>query len=150
MREWNEQGNPPDELPAGSIVPGDLLRHKDARVRLNAARQLIAANGAGPANTADSLARLLHDDDHAVRVTAAHGLIGLREKAVRPLLESLARDVQSVTLRGSAHRVLLALYEQGCLNSAETLVLHALEGPDPAAHVARALPAALHPVTPIK
>lgn len=138
MTDWNEEQNRLQELP-----------HHDARKRVDAVRQMIAAgkNGGGDAaaaQTAGHLARLLQDDEHAVRITAAHGLISLQAFAVRPVIEVLARDVQSARLRGAVHHVLLALYEQGCLNSAETLVLHALEGPDPAAQAARALPDALH------
>lgn len=141
MTEWNEENSRMQV--SGTPYSGDTS------ARVDAVRQIIAAgkNGGGEAASAQSaqhLARLLHDEEHAVRITAAHGLIGMRAHAVRPVIEALARDVQSARLRAAAHHVLLALYEQGCLNNAETVVLHALEGPDPEANTARALHGALN------
>jgi hypothetical protein len=140
MTQWNEEQNPPR-------TGVDAHLRGETSQRVDAVRQLIAAgktNGSdASAGHAEQLARLLLDDEHAVRITAAHGLIGLKAHAVRPVIETLARDAQSAQLRSAVHHVLLALYEQGCLSGAETHVLHALEGPDPAINVARAIPAAL-------
>ncbi len=125
-----------------SAVPALLsaLEAPDSNVRWEAARVLREI---GDAKAAPSLVRALEDEGFDVRWIAAEGLIGLEQKALRPLLTALVRLPASTPLLEGAHHVLDALQQEHRLPTAAEPVLTALEGPEPALMVPVAAQAAL-------
>ncbi|MDR3577839.1 MAG: HEAT repeat domain-containing protein [Anaerolineaceae bacterium] len=73
-----------------------------------------------------ALVEVLQDKNCDLRHAAAENLIAFRQHSVRPLLNALAEDAQSVWLREGAHKVLLALKELDFLDEGGQLVLDAL------------------------
>jgi HEAT repeat protein len=121
----------------------DTLEDRDWHARWEAAKALgeIADPKAGPA-----LVEALKDRRFAVRWLAAEGLIALRADCLRPLLRSLARNADSLWLRGGAHHILRDLSEGHLSRELTDIVkpvLAALEHPEPSLEVPVAASAAL-------
>ena len=114
----------------GSLaVPALLkaLQQPNDHVRWEAARALgeIADPRAAPA-----LVRTLEDEKAAVRWLAATALINLGRNALRPLLQGLEGNSDSIWFRDGAHHVLRSLVIAGVADEAIP-VLDALEDIEP-------------------
>lgn len=103
------------------------LRHPQEQVRWEAAKALISI--ADPAATS-ALAEALRDEDGDVRWLAAEGLIALGSISIWPVLGLLTRCGDSAELRGAAHHVLDADFDDE-LNALIAPVVDALEGSSP-------------------
>jgi hypothetical protein len=108
-----------------------VLQSPNERGRWEAAKALgeIREPAAAPA-----LVQALEDEESAIRWLAATGLIRMGREAMRPLLEALEGNANSVWLREGAHRVLHALIRDGVADEAIP-VLEALEDIEPAIEV---------------
>ena len=112
----------------------DQLTNRDWHVRLETAKRLGEAR---TPEVGEALVKLLEDENLSVRWKALEGLVNMRRGAVRPLLEALTRDFDSICLRRSAHQLLHTLHKHGVLSPAEMAVFHSLEASLPAIQVAQ-------------
>lgn len=87
------------------------------------------------ASAALALVERLEDENAGIRWAASDALIGLRQAAIRPLLEALMRDLDSLWLRQGAHHILHVMKDAGRLNEAEVKVFEALEDAEPSVSV---------------
>jgi HEAT repeat protein len=82
-----------------------------------------------------ALVECLKDESASVRWTASNALLKYKRAAVRPLLESLTRDSDSVWLRRSAQHILHVMKDRGELSPEEEKVFEALQDVVPTASV---------------
>jgi HEAT repeat protein len=121
----------------------EALTSKREWLRWEAAKTL--AQIADPSAT-QALIGALQDKMFDVRWLAAEGLIHIGNKAIKPLLEAVIKQPDSLWIREGTHHVLHDLPEN---NLKEPLkpVLHALEDVEPSLEVAIAAEAALNLLT---
>jgi HEAT repeat protein len=115
------------------------LHDPDEHVRWEAAKALgqISDSSAAPA-----LVEALLDPNFGVRWLAAEGLITMRRRGLKPLLQALIERSDSVWLRQGAHHILRTLATSGPHQEIEP-VLQALTGPEPIVEVPPAAAAVL-------
>ncbi len=118
----------------GSIIP-DLVKKlstADTQQRWEIIKVLECIQDPSSARI---LVEQLKDDHAGVRWAASNALIGLGRDAIRPLLEALTRDFDSLWLRQSAHHILHVFKDDGTLSETEEKVFQALEDIEPAVSV---------------
>jgi HEAT repeat protein len=117
-----------------AAVPGldKVLANGNRQTRWEAAKALAEIRS--PAS-APALVQALQDEDAGVRWAAMDALIGLDQAGLKPLLEALIRDFQSVWLREGAHHILHTLRRKGHLPKPFVNVYEALEGAEPEVEV---------------
>jgi HEAT repeat protein len=118
----------------------DALSSGSREVRGEAAKALAVLKN--PAS-APALIKALEDDDFGIRWSAMEGIIALEHSGLRPLLEALRNNFDSVRLREGARRILRVLNEQGVSEKPVLKVLEALESIGAEVEVPRAAEAAL-------
>jgi len=113
-----------------AAVPGlDLvLASGSHHARWEAAKALAEIRSP---SSAPALVRALQDEDIGVRWVAMDALIALDQAGLKPLLEALIRDFQSVWLREGAHHIFHTLRRRGHLPKPFINVYEALEGAEP-------------------
>jgi HEAT repeat protein len=118
----------------------EALASKREWLRWEAAKTLAQI---GDPSATQVLIGMLQDKMFDVRWLAAEGLIHIGNKAIKPLLEAVIKQPDSLWIREGAHHVLHDLPEN---NFKELLkpVLHALEDVEPSLEVALAAEAALN------
>jgi HEAT repeat protein len=117
----------------------EALHDPDEHVRWEAAKALgeISDSSAAPA-----LVEALLDPNFGVRWLAAEGLITMRRRGLKPLLQALIDRSDSVWLRQGAHHIFRTLATSGPHQEIEP-VLKALTGPEPIVEVPPAAAAVL-------
>jgi HEAT repeat protein len=112
----------------------EALHNPDEHVRWEAAKALgqISDSSAAPA-----LVEALLDTNFGVRWLAAEGLIAMRRRGLKPLMQALIDRSDNVWLRQGAHHILRTLATSGPHGEIEP-VLKALTGPEPVVEVPRA------------
>lgn len=114
----------------GSAVVPDLLtgvQNSNPQIQWESARVLAEIRDP---SSAPGLVEALKDQNFVVRWVASEALATLQEDGLRPLLDALIKQSDSVWLRRGAHRVLHDL-AHGKLASVTKPVLQALEGVQP-------------------
>jgi HEAT repeat protein len=122
----------------GALV--EALTSKHEWVRWEAAKTLAQI---GDPSATQALIRALQDKMFDVRWLAAEGLIHIGEKAIKPLLEAVIQQPDSLWIREGTHHILHELPENN-LRELMKPVLHALEDVEPSLEVAVAAEAALN------
>jgi HEAT repeat protein len=124
----------------------EALASKREWLRWEAAKTLAQV---GDPSATQALIRALQDKMFDVRWLAAEGLIHIGNKAIKPLLEAVIKQPDSLWIREGTHHVLHDLPEN---NFKELLkpVLHALEDVEPSLEVAIVAEAALNLLTDTK
>jgi HEAT repeat protein len=124
----------------------EALTSKREWLRWEAAKTLSQI---GDSSTTQALIGALQDKMFDVRWLAAEGLIHIGNKAIKPLLEAVIKQPDSLWIREGTHHVLHDLPES---NLKELLkpVLRALEDIEPSLEVAIAAEAVLNLLTPTK
>jgi len=112
----------------------DMLCHKYESTRLDAVKALEQADELA---VFEALVKRIQDCDLSVRWAAMNILIAAGRKGLRPLLEALTQDFNSLCLRQSARHILQTLHQRGDLTSTEVQVLRVLETRTPPAQIAR-------------
>jgi len=118
----------------------DVVTNDEGRARWEA---IEALGRIGDPVAASAIVDALRDDDMDVRWAASNALIELDRAALKPLLEALTKELDSVWLREGAHHILHVFKDQGRLLPKEYKVFEALEGAEPQVEVPWAAEAAL-------
>ena len=118
----------------------EVIRNEKGRTRWEA---IEAAGRIGDPAAAPALVEALRDDDMDIRWAASNSLIEMDRAAIKPLLEALTKELDSVWLREGAHHILHVFKDQGRLLPKEYKVFEALEGAEPQVEVPWAAEAAL-------
>jgi HEAT repeat protein len=120
----------------------EALGSKREWLRWEAAKTLAQI---GDPSATQVLIGALQDKMFDVRWLAAEGLIRIGNKAIKPLLESVVKQPDSLWIREGAHHVLRDLPENN-LKKFLKPVMHALEDVEPSLEVAIAAEAALNEI----
>jgi HEAT repeat protein len=121
----------------------EVVSNETGRTRWEA---IEALGRIGDPVAAPALVEALRDNDMDIRWAASNALIELDRAAIKPLLEALTKELDSVWLREGAHHILHVLKDQGRLLSKESKVFEALEGVEPQVEVPWAAEAALQDI----
>jgi HEAT repeat protein len=118
----------------------DVIKNEEGRARWEA---IEAVGRIGDPAAAPALVEALHDDDMDIRWAASNALIEMDRAAIKPILEALTKELDSIWLREGAHHILHVFKDQGRLLPKEYKVFEALEGAEPEVEVPWAAEAAL-------
>jgi HEAT repeat protein len=118
----------------------DVVSKGEGRARWEA---IEALGRIGDPVAAPALVEALRDEDMDIRWAASNSLIEMDRAAIKPLLEALTKELDSVWLREGAHHILHVFKDQGRLLPKEYKVFEALEGAEPQVEVPWAAEAAL-------